>query len=224
MTGPMSKSDLRRRAAAVFEQQCWCWGRDIARPLGNLLLGLGMCRRAPGPKAASSLYTGLAPNGGTVWLWAFGTAFTDPAVGSVFVPRYDFTPRLTRRTDFVGVHDPKAIGGLVTPTAATASQSLRRLLVSLVEWAAGYEHWVAETHGTEYRTRCLAARDRSPAVPAADMAREWERLARKFRRPMAVGSSTPGPWAGVIDRLRPARGLPSTGTTPARPTGRFRRP
>jgi hypothetical protein len=194
---------LRATTAALFDQQCWCWGRDIARPAGNVLLGLGMCRHRA-PARGSSLYTARTPAGGVVWLWAFGTALTDPAAGTVYVGRYGFAPRLTRRADFVGVHDPADLGRLARPTTAREWQTARRLLADLARWAAGYEHWVAETLGTDYRAASLSARSKPPVVPARDMAAAWERLAKRVRLLNAPPTAATGPWAVAIGRLRAA--------------------
>ena len=49
---------FRRWTAGLFDQQMWCFGRDIVQVRGNLLLDLGMCQyRAPDPKRSSSMYT-----------------------------------------------------------------------------------------------------------------------------------------------------------------------
>lgn len=219
---------FRHWAAGLFDQQLWCWGRDVARPDGNVLLDLGMCRhRSPG--GGSSLYTAAVAGGGAVWLWGFGVLYTEPGAGGVFVRRYDFAPRLTPAESALGVHDPDRLPGLTRPVSESQQAAVRRLLPPLAGWVARYEHWVAEALGTGYRERCLAARSKSPVVPARNMATAWERAAKKCRRLGAADETPRGPWAGVLCKLRlhPAAGpaappgfRPGRPTQPARPWGR----
>lgn len=64
-----SRPNLRRWATGLFDQQLWCWDRDVARAAGNVLLELGMCRyRVPDPKC-SSLYKATLEGDAEVWLY-----------------------------------------------------------------------------------------------------------------------------------------------------------
>ena len=48
---------VRRRGEAVLHQQCWCWGQDIRRVAGNLLLDNGFDKHRPlDGKEGSSAY------------------------------------------------------------------------------------------------------------------------------------------------------------------------
>jgi len=90
---PVLRGPLRRAAAARFDQQLWCWSRDIDRPDGNVLLGLGMCRHVCPPRVAGcSAYTGRTRGGGEVWLWGFGLLYSAPNRSGVFLRRYRFDP------------------------------------------------------------------------------------------------------------------------------------
>lgn len=216
-----TRSDLgfRRWAAGLLDQQLWCLGRDIARPDGNVLLGLGMCRyRAPGGEASSlyTLYTAAVESGGSLFLWGFGAMYAEPGAGGVFVRRHDFAPRLTARESAVGVFDPVALGRLTTPTAARELAAVRTLLPRLAGWFARYEHWIAETHGPAYRTAVLAVRAKPPAVPAGHMAAAWERAAKGCRRFRAEPAATVTPWGRLLHRLRPADVRPARHRPPTR--------
>jgi hypothetical protein len=199
-----SRSDLgfRRWAAGLFDQQMWCFGRDIARAGGNILSDLGMCQYRSGePNRGSTLYTAAVEPGGSVFLWGFGAMYAEPGRGGVFVRRYDFAPRLTARETALGVHEPERLGGLVHPTTGREVTTLRTLLPRLVGWFARYEHWVAETFGAAYREQCLAGRDKPCLVPAGRMAHEWEQVAKKSgRRP--ADNDRRGPWGELLARLR----------------------
>ncbi len=182
-TARFARGDLRRRAVALFEQQLWCWGRDVARPQGNVFLALGMCRYPPpDPACECTAYTARVAGDGVVWLWGFGLLYWRPDVGGVFVRRFGFEPLLAR-LPICPLHSPDGLAPLVArPTSAGQHATAATAVRAAAGWVAGYEHWIAETYGTAYRETTLAARSRSPAVPAADMARSWEHLAKKGRR------------------------------------------
>lgn len=60
------------RGAELMHQQCWCWGQDVRRPEGNLLLENGFERtRAPEDVSGSFRYW-LERNGTRLALWGFG--------------------------------------------------------------------------------------------------------------------------------------------------------
>lgn len=195
-------AEYRRRATVLFDQQLWCWGRDVVRPEGNLLLALGMCRyRAATAAGATSAYTGRVA-GGTVWLWGFGVLYSDDATGgTVFLQRYDFVPKLVARPLGAPVYRSADLPGLARPSSAGERAVARTLVRRVAEWVARYEHWVAESHGTAYRRAALAARDRPPAVPAERMAAGWERVAKKAARLDATAGVRPGVWANVLTDL-----------------------
>lgn len=173
-----ARTDLRRRAVALLDQQLWCWGRDVCRPQGNLLLGLGMCRyRSPVNGNDRTAYTGRVPGEGVVWLWGFGLAYWRPDVGGVFLRRYGFDPLLMPAVLERPMHAPDELSHLlVRPATAGQRATAAAAVRAAAGWIAGFEHWVAENHGTAYREATLAARGTPPAVSAREMARAWERL------------------------------------------------
>lgn len=202
------RTELRRRAAALLDQQLWCWGRDVARPAGNVLLELGMCRyRAGGAGRGNTAYTGRVAGDGVVWLWGFGVLFCLPDLGGVFLRRYRFDPVLVPEPSRP-VHALEQLGPLTRPTTARQRATADRLVRAAAGWAAGYEHWVAETFGVGYRAAALAARDKPPSVPAQNMARAWEHLAKKSVRLAGPSASPRGPWGRLMNALNVP--LPST--------------
>ena len=195
--------EFRRRVAALFDQQLWCLGRDIARSEGNILLDLGMCRfRPPDPTRKSTLYTVAIEPAGSIFLWGFGAMYAEPAIGGVFVRRYGFAPRLCARESAVGIFTPEQLGPLTNPVSARDHQRLRTLLSRLVGWFARYEHWIAENFGTVYREHCLASRGKPNVVSARDMAKDWERVAKKSRRFRVSNGVSAGAWKPLLRRLR----------------------
>lgn len=194
-----TRSDFRRRAAALFDQQMWCFGRDIVRPDGNVLLDLGMCRYRPrDPSRKSSLYTAAIEPAGSLYLWGFGAMYAESGLGGVFVRRYGFAPRLSARESAVGVFDPEQLGPLTSPVSPHDDRRLRTLLPRLVGWFARYEHWVAENFGTKYRDDCLCQRGKPVAVPAREMAVAWETTAKKCKRFRSEPERIHGPWGKLF--------------------------
>jgi hypothetical protein len=209
VTTRFARTDFHRRAVALLDQQLWCWGRDVARPAGNILLGLGMCRyrsNEPGPDRTA--YTGRVAGDGVVWLWGFGMVYYLPGRGGVFLRRNGFDPVLVTEPDRP-VHLPEHLGPFVRPATARHRGVVRELVRDAAMWIAGYEHWVAENLGTAYRAATLAARDKTSAFPAREMARAWEHLAKKSVRLSDPEPSQLGPWAHLHAVLRAPSETPS---------------
>jgi len=207
VTTRRTRTDLRRRAVALLDQQLWCWGRDVARPEGNVLLGLGMCRYPSAvPGSDRTAYTGRTGNG-VVWLWGFGLVYCFPNLGGVFLRRYGFDPVLVEEPRRP-VHAPEHLAPFVRPTAARQRATAGELVRAAAAWIAGYEHWIAESLGTTYREATLATRDKPPTVPAKEMARSWEHLAKKSVRLSDTTPSQHGPWGSVLTALRTLASVP----------------
>ncbi len=191
-----------KKATALFDQQLWCWGRDVKNPAGNVLLRLGMGHYRPAEeRRASPRYTAAVEGGGTVTLWGFGCFFGIPNVGGIFVRRYGFVPLYTP----LPAVSPTACALEELPSldAARGSEQWRRvrlLMQGLLAWIAAYEHGIAETYGIAYREQCLADRQSDPAVPARDMAAAWERLAKRCRR-IEARRATAGAWSNLLGQL-----------------------
>ena len=206
MIASRSRLGFRKWTAALFDQQLWCFGRDIKRAEGNILLDLGMCvYRPPDPDCGSSVYTAAVEPGGSVFLWGFGAMYSEPGLGGIFLRRYDFAPRLTPLESGLGIHEPKALGRLVAPSTSDDDAKVRALLPGLIGWFAKYEHWIAESFGIAYRESCLICRNAAAAVPAGSMAVEWERAAKKSRRIDFAETASHNPWRRLIAKIRPFR-------------------
>lgn len=204
MSTRLARTALRRKAVALLDQQLWCWGRDVCRPEGNLLLDLGMCRyRSPVPGNDRTAYTGRVPGDGVVWLWGFGLAYWRPDVGGVFLKRSGFDPLLMPQPLDRPAHSPDELSPwLVRPTTAALRATAAAAVRAAAGWVAGYEHWVGENFGIGYRRAALAARDTPPAVPAREMARAWENLEKKAGRLSAPVARCVGVKATLLAGLR----------------------
>jgi len=88
-------ADAQQLGTAFLHQQFWCWGYDIRHAEGNLLRHYGFaCQRPPDQTAGSSLYILHLPEGKIIALWGFGIWYAQADVGSLFLQRYSFAPRL----------------------------------------------------------------------------------------------------------------------------------
>ena len=203
-------SDVRRWAAGLLEQQFWCWGRDITRPEGNVLLDLGMCRhRAPNLKQGCSQYTGGGADNATVILWGFGLIYSVPEVGNLFLRRYKFSPLLVERLPPSPIHDVSDLIGCIRPWSRDCWRVVRLLVRGAASWIAHHEHWVAENLGVAYRESALKVRGKPAVVSAKEMASSWEWLAKRANRLHADGDPHTGPWAGLLSELRMSRAASS---------------
>jgi hypothetical protein len=134
-----------RTASQLLHQQCWCWGCDIRRPAGNLLLEYGFerFRHARG----SSAYRYRSTDGAIV-LWGFGLAWIPAAGMPIFVGRY--TPVPAELPD---------VSGLETIAAPAELRLVRRppdaamwwSVIRALQWIGSYERWVLEHAGASWR-------------------------------------------------------------------------
>lgn len=122
------RTDLRRLAVALLDQQLWCLGRDVTRIGGNVLAELGMCRYRSQDGRGSTAYTGRVARDGVVWLWGFGLLYWQPDRGGMFLRRYGFDPVLVAEPKNP-VHRPEYLAPFTRPNSArqraTASDLVR---------------------------------------------------------------------------------------------------
>ncbi len=155
--------ELTKRGEVLLNQQCWCWGKDIVRPEGNLLPEYGFERECPpeGKKGATR-YSRRLPSGEMLHLWGFGFWVGCPQHGAIYLNRFVFVPQTTPRKE------------IRTPVWE-ASQLCAKPLLSVKERAAmhwllplalreisDYERWVLKTFGKEYRHEIVQHLNKSP--------------------------------------------------------------
>jgi hypothetical protein len=171
------------RGAELMHQQCWCWGQDVRRPEGNLLLEYGFERsRPPDGRRGSSRYT-LDRDGARLALWGFGVGYAVQGCGGIYVSRYCFVPRwLGECASIEPVWRAEQLDSLRRPFTRREIRRSRRMLRSLIRWMADYERWVEAHCGSRYRCSTLGDWHRT-AIPAGQMAAEWELLARHIEEP-----------------------------------------
>lgn len=162
-------SDLERlwneTGQPLLHQQCWCWGWDIRRPAGNLLIERGFTRtRPPGPNEGSSAYL-LRGDGYRVVLWGFGIHYSRRGVGSIFLGRYASLPLISAEDEPpTDVWLPGALPPM--RRVAIAGSGVEVLLPALLRWIAGYERWVRRRAGEAHREAAIMAWGDRSVVPA----------------------------------------------------------
>jgi len=186
---PPLPADLVVRGVALLHQQCWCWGADIRRAEGNLLLAYGFKRRRPpAPVRGSSHYILEREGGARVHLWGFGAVWQEQQA-AVFVGRYEFLPALVPAEALGGdvwAREQLRLSPVPPPQWAGALASLARFC----RFSANYERWVLRTVGLAWREQVLADWS-EPAATAADFAASWDGLAEMIeacseREPLAT--------------------------------------
>lgn len=175
--------DFRGLCRVLLHQQCWCWGQDICRTEGNLLLAHGFERvRPPAGVQGSSRYQLRVSSRSAVTLWGFGLYYSRCARGGIYLNRYDCVPRYCHRSGFLDdVWTPDALA----PTHAvdTHGATVAYLTSKAAAWIGSYERWVLESMGVTYRRNTLR-NWHEPAVLPENVPDEWRRLALLARTPL----------------------------------------
>lgn len=172
-------SEVRRRGTPLLNLQGWCWGRDICRAQGNLLLAHGFERhRPPKGKLGSSAYSLKLDATRVVVLWGFGLLYSDSGLGAVYLPRCGFTPQLTSSVELPAtIWEMAQLPVMQKPASAGEWRCLLTLLSASLTWIAGYERWITANLGSEYRCQCVAEWKRAAKLPASEIAQTWQQLA-----------------------------------------------
>jgi hypothetical protein len=166
---------LRSHGVALLGQQCWCWGQDVRREAGNLLLAFGFERhRPPEGEKGASMYSLTPCSGQQVVLWGFGFWYGAHALGGIYVNRFQFLPLATRCAELTPpIWNTEQMQALLKPDC---SESACLLLSTALFWIASYERWTQRVLGVAYREESLADYPQR-ILPAAEMPIAWERLA-----------------------------------------------
>ena len=175
-----SEKILISRASRLLSQQVWCWGRDIERSEGNWLMEIGFDRIEPEFKCdhCDSIYTLELPSGKRVMLRAFGVFYGNDQKEGIYLPRYDFLPKYSRRLNIKNPPwEKKDLPKLNYPNNLEVSNCIF-LVSELVNWIRTYEENVVNILGLDYRKSTLLEwiKIRGLVIPAEDMVSEWKFL------------------------------------------------
>ena len=175
-----SEKTLISRAVKLLSQQVWCWGRDIERLEGNWLMEIGFDRIEPTFKCedCDSIYSLKLPNGKRVMLRAFGVFYGNDQKEGIYLPRYDFLPKYSRRLNIKNPPwEKKDLPKLNFPNNSEITNCVT-LVSELVNWIRTYEENVVNVLGIDYRKSTLLEwiKIRGLIIPAEDMVSEWKFL------------------------------------------------
>ena len=175
-----SEKILISRASRLLSQQVWCWGQDIERSEGNWLMEIGFDRIEPEFKCdhCDSIYTLELPSGKRVMLRAFGVFYGNDQKEGIYLPRYDFLPKYSRRLNIKNPPwEKKDLPKLNYPNNLEVS-NCTFLVSELVNWIRTYEENVVNILGLDYRKSTLLEwiKIRGLVIPAEDMISEWKFL------------------------------------------------
>ncbi len=172
----------QRAAAALLDQQMWCLGQDIRNPEGNVLIRFGFQRhRQTRTLGRTSAYVLTPYPSSQLALWGFGQFYGQGSSGGIFLRRYQFTPAWMPHAQLAEIAwDAAGYPSCHPPCSPEERSHTRRLLSCGLRWFAGYEQWVTDTFGPDYRRWCLNSW-RQATVPAESIASAWQELADSFR-------------------------------------------
>ena len=174
-------ADIEQQGESLFRQQMWCWGQDVKRKEGNLLLNYGFtCERPPqGAEKASTAYLLKLGNQESLMLWTFGLFYARAPIGGMLLKRQKFMPLLTPTSEaLTNTWKLAEFPEISLPQTPEEASTACTLLSEALYWVSSYEQWIESKLGLEYRQRCLERWDQ-PFLPPESMAAEWERLAER---------------------------------------------
>ena len=169
-------ADVRRVATLLFDQQEWCWGQDVRRPEGNLLIRAG-CERLPPPAGLreSSRYRLSWSAACRFYLHGHGVFVGDDLRGGIWLRRFDYRPQWTTASELPpDVWNPDGIADLHPPDQPGEMDGTLVLLSRLLNWIVHYEQDVLDHLGVAYRERCLAGFRRPQPVPPERIVELWQ--------------------------------------------------
>jgi hypothetical protein len=176
-------ASVRLPVMRLFDQQLWCFGRDICEH-GNLLKQYGFEKRTPPSQGCGgSEYALQSEKGCTITLWGYGAHVMRPSEGGVFIRRYTFSPRYTP-IGYVphGQWHLASWKSMRAPQNNEEEASTGRALIVWTECFSAYEAWVSRKAGAAYRAACVERWHKEAAVPGAAMQEEWIKWKRFFER------------------------------------------
>lgn len=171
---PVSNFGLKLAA-----QQLWCWGQDIERKQGNLLVQYGLKQhRYRGRDDRSTCYR-FESEEIQVCLWGFGLFFGQQEAGGLYLGRFDFCPQWSTVAALPKiVHRSGDLPALGRPRGGAQWESAHLLWQAMFRWIADYEKWVRREAGPAWRQKCVRSWMR-PWVRAGQMAAAWQFLAHR---------------------------------------------
>ncbi len=171
--------EFGRHFGATFNLQMWCFGCDIRRPEGNLLLSYGFSRlKPPGDTYGSTHYTLDLGTHTKLHLLGFAIALED-ATSGLLLKRYERSPRLFKRQPIPSrLHRPHQLPNTFSPIDETERRESTRLLALLSQELSCYEEFIEKTTSTEFQISRRSSAPRISHLPKQmQLKQAWNSLA-----------------------------------------------
>lgn len=140
-----------RDAGRLLHQQCWCWGCDIRRSAGNLLLAYGFERFRHAEGSSAYRYRSAEA---TILLWGVGLGWIPTAGIPIFIGRYSPIPaELPNPIALETISRPDELTLIRRPPDAPMWWSFIRAL----RWIGSYEYWILDRAGADWRLATVEA-------------------------------------------------------------------
>jgi hypothetical protein len=172
---------VSRFAAALVDAQFWCWGCDVRRKEGNLLLAHGFTRVASEANKSATRYVRTLDCGCTLTLWGWGMVCA-PCTGKhgALLRRQGAVLRMVRLE-----HGQIEAGTaeelvLVDGRHRADIRLSQKLVQTMLGWAADYEAAIAQEMGSAYREAQLGAwpeRRKTTGISPSQFSSSWRMLA-----------------------------------------------
>jgi hypothetical protein len=183
---------VEKRGEALLDQQMWCWGCDVRRQEGNLLLAYGCERRGSPDPRYHSAYTHSLCADCTLTLWGWGVWIAREGTGSMFLSRsrfrVSFTPDVHLHPQVWQADD---LPSAKRPCDLAAQTNTCCLLAEAMTWIGDYEHWLTRHTGPHYRDAAIAAwpqrRRYRGGTSGSAMTTTWNTLAELVRKEIHHG-------------------------------------
>ncbi len=170
-----------RNFATAFDLQMWCFGCDIRREQGNLLLEYGFVRDRPeGTITGASHYTKKIDDEHSIHLWGFAVIVSSRVHGLCLrryerIPLLAVAPQITPRA-----WRPHDLPHFLPPRTAADIERASRLLFIISDELTKYERFVQSRTITSYRASCLKQRRSRKALAGTPLWAAWSELHSKL--------------------------------------------
>jgi hypothetical protein len=178
---------IEKQGEVLLEQQMWCWGCDVRRQEGNLLLGYGFQKRQSTDPRYHSAYTYALCTDCALTLWGWGLWLARESYGSLFLSRARFRVTYTAAVDLCPqAWEVNALPPLQQPNQALGWHNSILLLAEVAAFVAHYEGWLATQLNENYRNHVIAEwpqrRRHRGGIAAADLAQTWLNLSQALHK------------------------------------------
>jgi hypothetical protein len=175
--------EFGKRFKALCELQMWCFGCDIRRRSGNLLVDYGFTRSKNALKSyGTSHYSREFPCGFAIQLCGFAIIGTHRSATNsepaILMRRFDSTPKLLPNLNQLSQPcTPHDLAHAFTPSGAAEYQDALTLFRKLTQELARYERHIEQVTESGYRSACISsAARRYRTVDSESLSSLWSNL------------------------------------------------